>query len=131
MTARTNSARSAAELSGGYLPESPFDTLLTAILARIDHGKVNGLLHKCFSWMKQDRHSSIRLCGVSFLRLILSSSLGKGRGQSTSAMGEGLSLISTMMKEEVSAFEEQLSLKGSGKVEKQWNEIFNQLDQKA
>lgn len=72
MTARTNAARSSAELNGSLADTSPFDPLLAAIISKTDQGKVSGLLQKCFSWMKQGRHSNIRLCGTAFLRVIAS-----------------------------------------------------------
>jgi hypothetical protein len=53
------------------LQEHPTDKIIVKILKRINQGKVYSLIDKCLAWMKKDRHESIRICGTSFLRLIL------------------------------------------------------------
>ena len=53
------------------MQEHPTDKLIVKILKRINQGKVYSLIDKCLSWMKKERQASIRICGTSFLRLIL------------------------------------------------------------
>ena len=51
--------------------DHPLDSLVRDILEKVDQSKVSSLVEKCLVWMKGQRNSSIRLCGYSFLRLIL------------------------------------------------------------
>ena len=71
MTAKTNRMREAYELGDLTHEENPVDVLISGILARINQSKINGLIDKCLAWIKQARNSSVRLCGVSFLRAIM------------------------------------------------------------
>lgn len=63
MTARTNQI--------GREKEHPADSLIGKVLSRLNPGKAGGLVEKSLLWAGQPRNSSIRLCGVTLLKLIL------------------------------------------------------------
>lgn len=61
-TARTNQV----QRNSGH----PADQLMSKVLRGLNQSKVAGLADKCLLWAAQPRLSSIRLCGLSFLRII-------------------------------------------------------------
>lgn len=63
MTARTNQI--------GREKTHPTDELIVKVAQGINAGKIGGLVEKALLWMAQPRGTSIRLCGVSFLRILL------------------------------------------------------------
>ncbi len=63
MTARTNQV--------GRERRHPADELIVKVAKGINPGKMGGLVEKALFWMGQPRGSSIRLCGVSFIRILL------------------------------------------------------------
>jgi hypothetical protein len=63
MTARTNQV--------GRERSHPTDELIVKVAQGINSGKMGGLVEKALLWMGQPRGSSIRLCGVSFLRILM------------------------------------------------------------
>jgi hypothetical protein len=63
MTARTNQV--------GRERDHAADPLIVKVLQCLNPGKVGGLIEKALLWTGQPRTTSIRLCGVSFLRIIL------------------------------------------------------------
>ena len=63
MTARTNQV--------GREPEHAVDNLIVRVLKGVNAGKVGALIEKALLWAAQPRGSSVRLCGASFLRIIL------------------------------------------------------------
>ena len=63
MTARTNQV--------GREREHAADELIVKVLKSLNPGKAGALSEKALLWAGQPRGSSIRLCGVSFLRIIL------------------------------------------------------------
>jgi len=83
-------------------------------LINIDLSKINSLAEKCLVWMKGERHSSIRVCGFSFLRIIVSgqlSKLGKGFVHNYILNPQGcIYLIDQLLKEEVDAFQLHVDL---------------------
>jgi hypothetical protein len=78
LTVRTNQIIETAAMGGALLPQDhPVDSLVCDLLEKIDQAKANSLVEKCLLWLKGERQSSVRLCGISFLRLILKDKITK------------------------------------------------------
>ena len=124
MTARTNQV--------GRERTHTADALIVKVLRGINAGKAATLIEKALLWAGQPR-GSIRLCGASFLRLILQHadiklSLGFLERYVVGAGGV-FERAAGALREEAEVFEaRRREEQGARKLDAQWGDILNEME---
>ena len=124
-TARTNQV----QRSSGH----PADQLMSKVLRGLNQSKVAGLADKCLLWAAQPRLSSIRLCGVSFLRIITQQSSLKLTPAFVErillAKGGLMEIAAGLLKGEAEALElAKAEEQSTQKLGNQWDDILGKME---